>query len=221
MQWVEDMDPDAPGVRRVNFVRVGELPPDMVRHIARLDDRRAADLQRRSRRTAVSPLRVRPRSHPPLFQSEDSISFPRHHACDINFELAHIRVYENGIAFDVRARSGTMPALPPSQRIYVGPRTRSKIVQGAYLGVVCPDGTVVTNKACLPSDAPQGSDTSSPWLHGSTGYSFDSGVGASYFLSPRPEPRATITVSLSYPEVGVDSALSLSLDSGTFTRASL
>ncbi|MBP2527253.1 hypothetical protein [Rhodococcus sp. PvP104] len=221
MQWVEDMDPHAPGVRRVNFACVGELPSDMVKHIARLEVRRVTDLRRMSRRTTVSPFRKRPTNLQPILQVEDPIFFPMHLSSEVRFELANIRIYENGISFDIRARDNATTGLPLSQRVYVGPGMQSKTRHGAYLGLVLPDGKVVTNKTCRPQDAPEDSDTSSPWLHGSTGFSFDSGVGATYFLSPRPEPNGTITISLSYPEVGVDTALSISVESNSFTHSSI
>ncbi|ORC17763.1 hypothetical protein [Rhodococcus qingshengii] len=220
MQWVEDLDPYAPGVRRINLTCVGELPSDMVKHLARLEDRRVAELQRVARRTTVSSFRKRPTNLQPILQVNDTIFFPPHPSSGIRFELANIRIYENGTAFDIRARGNATPGLAPSQTVYVGPWARSKKRHGAYLGLVLPDGRVVTNKTCRPQDAPEDSDTSSPWLHGSAGYSFDSGVGATYFLSPTPAPNGTITISLSYPEVGVDAALSLSVESNSFIHPS-
>ena len=57
MEWVEGMDPDEPGVRRVPWSSVGENPPEVRAHIARKEAIRERKANRRE---------VHPRRKPPL-----------------------------------------------------------------------------------------------------------------------------------------------------------
>ncbi|NLU82689.1 hypothetical protein [Rhodococcus sp. HNM0569] len=75
-----------------------------------------------------------------------------------------------------------------------------------YLGIVLPSGRVVTNKTCTPPDAPDDTDSDSPWHHAGARYSHTAETGATYFLSPLPPPDETVTLTISYPRIGIDPA---------------
>lgn len=56
MEWVEGIDPDEPGVRRVPWSSVGENPPEVRAHIARKE----AIRERKANRREVHPQRKPP-----------------------------------------------------------------------------------------------------------------------------------------------------------------
>jgi hypothetical protein len=82
--------------------------------------------------------------------------------------------------------------------------------------VVLPSGKIVTNKTCTLPQAAEDDDPTTPWLYGGRGYNRQSETGASYFISPRPEPGGIVTFTISYPLLGIDTASSIVVDSTEF-----
>ncbi|MFE5701645.1 hypothetical protein [Rhodococcus koreensis] len=154
MRWTEEpIDPFAPGVRRINDTWE-PLPPGRDAHIARLADRDAQERQRKLSRHDVPDLRKPPnKDQQPLFESTDAISFPLDTALDFQLELANIRGYPSGVAFELVAREATVHASFLGERVNVSHRIKAKHIGRIYLGVVLPNGKIVTNKTCTP---PQG-----------------------------------------------------------------
>jgi hypothetical protein len=105
------------------------------------------------------------------------------------------------------------------ERINLTHRFRRPHKHRIYLGIVLPDGKIATNKKCTPPQAPEDDDPTTPWLYGGKSYSRQSETGATYFLSPRPEGSSEVVFTISYPEIGIDRASSITLDFTRFTRS--
>ncbi|MFI6428714.1 hypothetical protein [Rhodococcus oryzae] len=218
MRWSEDpIDPAAPGVRRVNFAYVGPTPPDMAAHIERLRERDTRAHQLRIQRRDVPGFRKPPLDDKPLFVSTVPIPFPLDSNDAPQIELSNIRGYESGVAFDLVARESAAHSSLLGERFNVSHRVKSKLTGHIYLGLVLPQGKVVTNKTCIPWDAPEDTDVATPWMYGAGGYSGQKETGATYFLSPRPDPGGIVTFTIAYPEVGIDTASSIEVESERFT----
>ncbi|MDV2478567.1 hypothetical protein F8M49_29850 [Rhodococcus zopfii] len=134
----------------------------------------------------------------------------------MRIELANVRTYPTGIAFDLVAHARSEQSAPLHQWVNLGPHVGTKRVGRIYLGLVLPDGSIVTNKKSLAGHAPENSDTTTPWLYGGPVHREPTRVAATYFLSPRPEPGESVAITLSYKEIGINSAAELVVDSERF-----
>lgn len=218
MRWTEEpIDPFAPGVRRINFGFVGDPPPELAAHLDRLADRQARERQRQLRRRDVPDLRKPPKKdQQPRFESTDAIPFPLDTALDFQLELANIRGYPSGVAFELVAREATVHASFLGERVNVSHQVKAKHIGRIYLGVVLPNGKIVTNKTCTPPQAPEDDDPTTPWLYGGRSYNRQTETGSTYFISPLPEPDGIVTFTVSYRQLGIDTASSIIVDSTEF-----
>jgi hypothetical protein len=217
MRWTEEpIDPFAPGVTRINDTWE-PTPQGRDAHTARLAERDAKERQRKLSRHDVPDFRKPPKKdQQPLFESTDTIPFPLDPGLDVRLALANIRGYPNGVAFELVARETTAHASFLGERVNVSHRIKAKHIGRIYLGVVLPNGKIVTNKTCTPAQAPEDDDPTTPWLYGGPGYNRQTETGSTYFISPRPEPGGIVTFTISYPQLGIDTASSIVVDSTEF-----
>lgn len=195
--FVEDLDPNDPGVRRINYAFVADDDPELKAHIERLRIREEEREDRLRRRVDVPSFRKPPRSKP--LQTLSDRSFPLPPSCKYIFRLEHIETHATGIVFELVARTADDVESETIGRIDTGPRTGS-----VYLGIVLPDGAVVTNKKCHVRYAPEDSDERTPWLHGARSTRQENETRTTYFLSPLPDRDGSLTATISYQEIGID-----------------
>lgn len=181
MKFVEDLDPDEPGVRRINYAFVPDDDPELLAHIERLAERRSEREAARRSRASVPSFRKPPRT-PPL-RTLAPRTFPSPPSSPHRIHLDHIGVHPTGLVFDVVSQSG----------------------DGMYLGIVLPDGAVVTNRKSSLNYAPEDNDRSTPWLHRGRTHN----ARTRYFLSPLPAIDLEITIA--YPEIGVNRAMTVTV----------
>ncbi|MFD6062987.1 hypothetical protein [Rhodococcus wratislaviensis] len=221
VKFVEGIDRDDPRVRRINYAIGGENNPELYAHIARLEARKAAEEARLAARKDVPARRKPPGDDDTLVASSDEeFVFAQDQTRDVELMLGRLRIYRTGIRFDLIAREqdegrGTFIG----ERINLTHRFRRPPKHRIYLGIVLPDGKIATNKKCTPPQAPEDDDPATPWLYGGKSYSRQSETSATYFLSPRPEGSSEVVFTISYPEIGIDRASSITLDFTRFTRS--
>ncbi|MBY4112158.1 hypothetical protein HQO82_24625 [Rhodococcus fascians] len=210
MEWVEGMDPDEPGVRRVPWSSVGENPPEVRAHIARKEAIRERKANRRE---------VHPRRKPPLEDEgllvEPSERYP--FSLDdvllggVQMRVDRLRIFRTGLQFDLSSTSFHEGGGLLGDRLNLTHRVRPTAKHRIYLGLVLPTGKVVSNKKSFAWDAPEDDDATTPWLYGGGSYSRPTETGATYFLSPLPE-FGPIRFSIAYEELGLNTAASVSID---------
>ena len=252
---------DATSGKRINFGYVGDPPPGWTAHLvwsARIlrlvgesisdkelerelereeQEQRDKRAQRPPGRRDVPEFRKRPDAFlttededPVLHEPTLSIPFRTNNGLDLQF--TRVKVYENGVGFDLVAREpdpDPTAGIPfDTETINLGFRirpdkahkTRIRLVvavapsrgqHGAY------GGTVLSN-SFKPGDFPD--DPNEPWLYGggdSRGRVHELGVietRAHYFLSPVPT-TGTIHVTVAYPEFGLKMT-SIEFDAASF-----
>lgn len=211
MEYVEGIDPNEPGVRRVPGSRVGgEDSPELRAHLARKEAIRERKANRRE---------VHPRRKPPLEDEgllvETSESYP--FLLDdvllggVQMRVDRLRIFRTGLQFDLSATSVHEGGGLLGDRLNLTHRLRPPAKHRIYLGLVLPTGKVVSNKKSFAWDAPEDDDETAPWLYGGRSYSRPTETGATYFLSPLPE-SGPITFSIAYEELGLNTAASVSID---------
>ncbi|WP_237669801.1 hypothetical protein [Rhodococcus sp. BS-15] len=209
MEWVEGIDPDEPGVRRVPWSNVGENPPEVRAHIARKE----AIRERKANRREVHPQRKPPPEDEGLLV-EPSERYP--FSLDatllggVQMQIDRLRIFRTGLQFDLSATAVHDGGGLLGDRLNLTHRLRPPARHRIYLGLVLPTGKVVSNKKSFAWDAPEDDDATTPWLHGGRSYSRPTETGATYFLSPLPEP-GPITFSIAYAELGLNTAASVTI----------
>ncbi|WP_139279693.1 hypothetical protein [Rhodococcoides yunnanense] len=210
MEFVEGIDPDEPGVRRVPWSSVGENPPEVRAHIARKE----AIRERKANRRYVHPQRKPPLKTDGLLV-EPSAKYP--FSLDdallggVQMQIDRLRIFRTGLQFDLAATSLHEDTGLLGDRLNLTHRMRPPAKHRIYLGLVLPTGKVVSNKESFAWDAPEDDDATTPWLYGGGSYSRPTETGATYFLSPLPE-SGPITFSIAYTELGLNTAPSVSID---------
>ncbi|OZF03229.1 MULTISPECIES: hypothetical protein [Nocardiaceae] len=181
MTFVEDLDPDDPGVRRINYAFVPDDDPELLAHIERLAERRNERESARRSRTTVPSFRKPPRTR--ALRTLPPKTFPAPPSSPHRIHLENIGVHPTGLVFDVVSQAG----------------------DGMYLGIVLDDGTVVSNRTSSLYYAPEDGDRRTPWLHRGKTHN----ARTRYFLSPLPAIDLEITIS--YPEIGIDRAMTVAV----------
>ncbi len=211
MEYVEGIDPNEPGVRRVPGSRVGgEDSPELLAHLARKEAIRERKANRRD---------VHPRRKPPpedeglLVEPSEKYPFSLDNALlgGIQIQIARLRIFRTGLQFDLSATSPHESGGLLGDRLNLTHRVRPPAKHRIYLGLVLPTGNVVSNKKSFAWDAPEDDDATTPWLYGGRSYSRPTETGATYFLSPLPE-SGPITFSIAYAELGLNTAASVTID---------
>ncbi|WP_213578528.1 hypothetical protein [Rhodococcus sp. USK13] len=221
VKFVEGVNPDDPGVARINYAIGFEHTPEFEAHLERLQARKTAEEARLAARKDVPARRKPPGNNDTLVSwSDEEVVFAQDQNRDVELILSRLRVYPTGIRFDLIAREQDEgKATFIGERINLTHRIRRPFKHRIYLGIVLPDGKIVTNKKCTPPQAPEDDDLTTPWLYGGKSYSRQSETGATYFLSPRPEDSSELVFTIAYPEIGIDRASSIALDCTRFTRS--
>lgn len=216
MEFVEGIDPDEPGVRRVPWSSVGENPPEVRAHIARQE----AIREQKANRRDVHPRRKPPRDDDGLLVGpSEKYPFSLDAALlgGVQMQIDRLRIFRTGLQFDLSATSVHDGGGLLGDRLNLTHRERPPVRHGIYLGLVPPTGKVVSNKKSFAWDAPEDDDATTPWLYGGRSYSRPTETGATYFLSPLPE-YGPITYSIAYAELGLNSAASVSMDLESILR---
>ena len=235
--------------KRFNFAYVGDPPPEWTAHLkwsARIlrlagesipdkelerelereeQEQREKRAQRPPGRREVPEFRKRPDAFlttededPVLYEPKLSIPFRTNNGLDLRF--TRVKVYENGMGFDLVAREpdpDPTAGIPfDTETINLGYRIRPDKAHKTRIRLVLAvsptlgehgffGGTVLSN-SFRQDDFPD--DPNEPWLSGggdSRGRVRDLGVietRAHYFLSPVPT-KSTIHVTVAYPEFGL------------------
>ena len=210
MEWVEGINPDEPGVRRVPWSSVGENPPEVRAHIARKE----AIRERKASRRDVHPLRKPPLEDEGLLvEPAETYPFSLDAALldGVQIQIDRLRIFRTGLQFDLTATSLQEGDGLLGDRLNLTPRVRPPARHRIYLGLVLPTGKVVSNKKSFAWDAPDDDGATTPWLYGGRSNSRPTETGATYFLSPLPE-SGPITFSIAYEELGLNTAASVSID---------
>ncbi|NLE80451.1 MAG: hypothetical protein GX610_12860 [Rhodococcus sp.] len=182
VKFVEGLNPDDRGVTRINRATGFEHTPKFESHLDRLQARKTAEAARKSARTDVPPARRPPGNDDGVVaRSDEEFVFAQDQNRNVELMLSRLRVYPTGVRFDLNAREHEDKETFIGERINLTHRPRKHRV---YLGIVLPDGMIVTNKKCTPPQAPEDDDPTTPWLYGGTSYHHQSETAAMYFLSP-------------------------------------
>ncbi|WP_158726369.1 hypothetical protein [Tomitella fengzijianii] len=205
--------PSTPGYEgRINFAFAGELPPWMVAQIAKTEAEQAENMARRRARRDVPEHRKPPAGEERVLGRLDELAFPPGPQCGVEFALRDVRVCDSGLAFTLTARGDGAAQGMLGDRWNLSHRIKNRSVGRVYLGVILPDGTVVSNKRSHLHDAPEDEDRTTAWLYGGSSRSSSTETSASYFLSPSLPVSSVVKVTIAYPEAGLDIPLSVDVD---------
>ncbi|WP_072806187.1 hypothetical protein [Rhodococcoides yunnanense] len=203
-RWDRALDENSPGVRRINYAFVDQYSPEYAAMEADAAQRGSAERERKAKRRDVPGSR-KPPPDPTGLRSRraDELEFPLDatRTDTMRLFIGGLEIHRTGLLFSLIAREDGS-AVPSfiGERVNLTHRIRPPHRHRIYLGVVLPDGQVVTNTKSTPALAPEDDDLDTPWLYGGTSYSTKCETGASYFLSPLPSSTGRLTVTIAYPE---------------------
>lgn len=200
-----NLNENSPGVRRINYAVVDQYTPEYRAHEAEVTQQNSDRRGRLTRRNDVPGERKPPPTGTqPLHHSIDHLELAQNLLGDVTFHIANLVVYPTGILFDLVASETIVHESMIGERINVTHRLRPPHEHRVYLGLVLPDGRIVSNRAATPPQAPADNDLSTPWLYGGKSYSRQTETGATYFLSPLPQLSGQLVFTIVYPEIGLD-----------------
>lgn len=211
-----NLDENSPGVRRINYAVVDQYTPEYLAHEAEVAQQNSDRRGRLARRKDVPGERKPPATGTqPLHHSTDQLELAQDVLDDVTFRIANLVVYPTGILFDLIASETEVHGSMIGERINVTHRLRPPHEHRVYLGIVLPDGRIVSNKTATPPQAPADDDSATPWLYGGKSYSRQTETGATYFLSPLPQLAGHLVFTVVYPEIGLDKPATGKLDTAT------
>lgn len=222
MPWAEDgLDPDDPHVTRTSFGFVGATPPDMAAHLHRLRSHASGrhvpsttTRTTRSRAHALPPFRRPPADEQPTLIFDQDTWFLDQQDGPVTYGISEVAAYQTGIGFELVAKSASgadQAGQLLGDVVNLGHRLKTRSSTRIYLGVALSDGRVVTNRTCDARNAPDPTDQRTPWLYGGSSRSSQHETRATYFLSPLPAPDQPFTITISYPECGLNRPLHMTI----------
>lgn len=200
-----NLNENSPDVRRINYAVVDQYTPEYREHEAEVAQQNSDRRGRSARRNDVPGARKPPATGTqPLHHCTDHLELAQNLLDDTTFHIANLAVYPTGILFDLLASETKAHESMIGERINVTHRLRPPHKHRVYLGLVLPDGRIVSNKSATPSQAPADDDSLTPWLYGGRSYSRQTETVATYFLSPIPQLSGQLTFTVVYPEIGLN-----------------
>lgn len=154
MEFVEGIDPDEPGARRVPWSMGGGESPELRAHLARKEAIRERQANRREVHHRRTPplegegLLVEPSAKCP-FSLDDAL------LGGVQVQIDRLRIFRTGLQFDLSGTSLHEGTGLLGDRLNLTHRVRPPAKHRIYLGLVLSTGKVVSNKKSFAWDAPR------------------------------------------------------------------